>query len=165
MYSPDRYSHFTLLPILLLPFMLAGCGDGVTQPCSSSGFINKTDASDTQLGELWQGAQPEMATKPIPLDPVSSSGNITYASPNPKALKVTPDCHVTVTTKPNVLPNSKFPGFSCSESPTGYCAEITLGSGPWTVEIVAPDLLEPGATSWEFQNVILEKLGYNVEGR
>jgi hypothetical protein len=151
--------------LLVSFFALTGCGYSTPPQCSASGFINDTSATDAQLKGLWQGAQQQLATQPIPVDPVTSPGNITYAAPNSQALNVEPACQVTVVTEANVLPASGQPGFACSESPTGYCGGMTLGAGPWTVEVVTPDLLNPGATGWEFQNVILEKLGYNVEGR
>lgn len=140
--------------------------------CSVNGFFNQSTATDAQLLALWQGAQQQLATQPIPMDPVTNPGNVQYSPPDPRALSIEPACKVTVIALPNTQPLPTYPpGFPCppnSDAPPGYyCAGATLGGngGPWTIEVVQNDLLDADATGWEMQNVILIRLGYNVGGR
>jgi hypothetical protein len=159
---------FRLVPFLSLTLVaLVGCGANFTDgtPCSPNGFINQTALTDAQLLSLWKGAQTQIATQPIPLDPVTDPRDITYDPPDPKAMSMEPQCQVKVVAAapaPNV-PN----GYACSQSPTGYCGGMTEGGsgGPWTLKIVSTRLNNPGTTGWEMQNVILYKLGVKFNGR
>ena len=134
-------------------------------PCSPNGFINETTATDAQLLALWQGAQTQLATQPIPLDPVTHPTDITYDPPDPKAMSVEPECQVKIVAQPPA-PNVGN-GFACTASPTGYCGALTMGGtgGPWTIEVVSTAVNSAGTTGWEMQNVILYKLGVSFSGR
>jgi hypothetical protein len=145
--------HRTTLALALL---LAGCGAGTKPTASPSGFINQTtDATDAQLTALWQQAQQALATQPIPMNPVTSPNDITYAKPDPRALQLQPDGLDVIE-----MPGAYFP---CSESPTGYCAGLT--EGPEQIEVAQKYILSAGGTGYEMQNTMLERLGYNVSGR
>lgn len=146
--------------LFLAALMLTGCGGASDPPADASGFINETSATDAQLAALWKGAQQQLATQPIPLDPVTNPNNITYAPPNPKALQVEPDGLIVKYGPPPYAPDGAF---ACSESPTGYCWGITISSHE--IEIAPKMILSAGATGWEMQDVILIRLGYNVGGR
>jgi hypothetical protein len=158
-----------LLPFVsLVSAVSVGCSsvpfsDGI--PCSPNGFINETEAPDAQLLALWQGAQTQLATQPIPLDPVTDPNDVTYAPPDSNAMSVGPLCQVKIVAMPPApnVPN----GFVCTASPTGYCGGLTMGGkdGPWTIEVVSSELNSAGTTGWEMQNVILYKLGVSFSGR
>jgi hypothetical protein len=149
--------------LLLLP--LVGCAGNASLTAScDGGFVNNSVATTAELQADWKAAQTAIATQPIAMNPVS--GKPYTDPPNPAALTVEPSCQVKVKGMPNALPLPKA-GFPTSASPTGYAAGETLGSDPWTVEVVEPSLntFYDAAAQWEFQNVILEQLGYDVQGR
>lgn len=125
------------------------------QPCSSDGFINLTTATDEQLESLWVGAQKALATQPIDIDPLGSDPHT--VAPDNKALDQWPGCQVEVRTTPGP--------FAAPQSPTGYANGETMGAGPWIIQVNEQEVLNPGVTGWEMENVILEKLGISVKGR
>lgn len=131
---------------------LAGCG---TPTVISDNFNNQTTATQAQLLALWQGAAQQIATQKNPINPVTDPDNPGYWPPDPRALDLEPDGLTVIE-----MPGNAFP---CDASPTGYCAGETLSSQK--IEIAAKYLLQPDGTGWEMQNVILERLGYNVSGR
>ena len=135
-------------------------------PCTSTGFYNSSPATPEQIAKAWQQAQTNIATQPILLDPLGSHPHTAPA--DPRAFNVESDGSVSVIGMANALtPNN--PGFPTSDSPTGYAGGLTKGgsSGPWTVEVVTPTptTIDAPAMEWEFENVILYKLGYSLEGR
>jgi hypothetical protein len=152
----------------LLAPVAVGCGaSSQLQGSCTSGFVNHSVATLSQLQNDWKIAQQTLATHPIEMNPLGIDGAPYFDPPNPAAFDVEPGCQVEVKGMANALP---FPsaGFATSASATGYAAGETTGSGPWTVLIVEPSAttFDDAAAQWEFQNVILESLGgYSMQGR
>lgn len=135
-------------------------------------FVNYTALTDAQLLAIWNTAAQGLATQQIPL-----STNGTNLQPaDPKAMTIQPK-NVAVISMPDwsVADLVKIdPAWAGHAVPTGTFAvdtgfeyETVAGiTNPWTRPRVY------GATSvlatvlvWEFQNVILDKLGYDVSTR
>jgi hypothetical protein len=142
---------------------------------SSKTLINKTGVTDAVLMASWASAQQGLATAPFPLN--DSGGQIHPA--DPRALTVQPK-NLTVVSVPDWSPTDLAkidPAWAGHAVPTGSFA-IMQGSGLFGYETVAgmtcpwtrPRVY--GATSvlanvcvYEFQNVILKELGYDVSAR
>ena len=156
-----------------------GCGGGVNASSSNaSGFDNQTNGlvSDAQLLELWHHAQAQIATVPFILNPVpvllNGAAN-QMAGPDARAYQVNPG-KVRVVAVPDIPLASLPPEFNngAHPDPTGiigqcndvvhYCHSSCHGD---TVYVAASMATSDGATGWEFQNIILARLGYNVSGR
>ena len=135
-------------------------------------FLNYTGLTDAQLLTIWNTAAQGLATQQIPL-----STNGTALQPaDPRALTVTPK-NVAVISMPDwtVSDLTKIDSAWAGHSvPTGAFA-VDTGTGYETVHGITLPWARPriyGATSvlasvlvWEFQNVILSKLGYDVSNR
>ena len=140
----------------------------------SETFINDTALTDAQLLAIWNTAAQGLATQQIPI----STNGTNLQPPNPKALTIKPE-NVTVVSMPDwtISDLEKIdPAWSKDKDPSGSFAVIGDGLlGYETVAGITMPWRRPriyGATSvlstvlvWEFQNVILNKLGYDVEGR
>jgi hypothetical protein len=157
--------------------IVAACGGQPAQRPDESGFINQTNgaATSNDLKGLWQRAQQTLATQTIALNPVTAEFQnvaVVYVAADPRAYQVAPN-GVTVTAVPDI-PVSALPSvfkdkgyvdptgvIRCS-CPTGYCHAYTNNQQVWVAQSMA---LNDGATGWEFQNIILNRLGYDDGGR
>ena len=124
---------------------------------------------------MWQRAQQTLATQQIPLNPVTAQVKgvaVVYVSPDPRAYQVSPNC-VCVKTVPDIPAQSLSAqyqqkgyvdptGVIQCNSATGYCHSYTDNHDVWVAQSL---VLNDGATGWEFQNIILDRLGYNDSGR
>jgi hypothetical protein len=133
-------------------------------------FVNNTSLALIDLMKIWSTAQQGLATQQIPLN--TQGGSLVPA--DARALTVQPE-NVTVTVVPDwdltdlIKVNAAWAGHAV---PTGtFCvgldnetvSGVTL---PWTRPRVygAASVLST-VLVWEFQNVILKKLGYDVSNR
>ncbi len=143
---------------------------------SSAQFINHTKVSDAVLMDAWKQAQQHLATNPFPM---SGQGTAGSHPPDPRALNVQPK-NVAVIAVPDT-PISDLvkvgKAWSIDKDPSGAIL-IDFAAGfleyttvhavtmPWTRPRVYAAASEvPNVLSYEFENIILAKLGYNVEGR
>jgi hypothetical protein len=135
-------------------------------------FVNETAVTDVQLNYAWLQAQEQIATQPFPL---SFAGGPMHA-PDIKARTVTPE-NVTVIAVPDE-PISNLvkvnPKWGTHTDPSGAILEqvgfsyVTVHAitCTWTrprVYAAASEL--PAVLVYEFENIILKKLGYDVSGR
>lgn len=155
-----------------------GCGGGSApqskQAPASNAFV------DPKLEALWQGAQTAVATQPITLNAASVAEG--KASPSvieadtraygvsPSGITVTaipdltvaelqaqnPDLQLQHTTDPTGIINAP------ASSGVTYCHSYINGSSIFVAQSL---LYNPGATGYEMQNAILERLGYNISRR
>ena len=172
--------------ILLFFAALTGCGGGKfnSTPSCTTGFDNQTNggATDTQLQALWQQAQQDLATQAIVLNPVTvqmHGRTLQTIGPESRANGVQPKC-VAVVTVPDLTVaqlQAENPGVALQHNtdPTGiircpegalakYCHSFTASNNQ-AVYISTSMVLNFGATGWEFENIILARLGYNTAGR
>jgi hypothetical protein len=121
---------------------------------STATFINYTSVSDAALQEQWTLAQQGLATAPFPM---TYSGGPMHAA-DPRALTVQPK-HVTVISVPDITPGAIVtPDFS--QTPCHSFAE------PWKKSrVYAASSKVPVTLAYEFENLILSELGYDVSGR
>jgi hypothetical protein len=172
----------SLLRLLaLIPLIgILGCGGGgsSSHSASSSGFDNHTDglASDAQLLQLWHNAQGRIATASISLNPVAvlmTGAPTQVVAPDPRAYQISPG-YVCVIAVPDIplasLPSEWHNG--AHPDPTGiidkcndvvqYCHASSSGDTVW---VAASMITSDGTTGWEFENIILARLGYDVSKR
>ena len=139
---------------------------------SSTTFVNYSSATTAELSHAWATAQQQLATSPFPM---SAAGGNNHPA-DPRALTVQPE-HVTVVSVPDV-PISDLtkidPAWSKDKDPSGA---ILLNSGTsyttchaftctWRKPRVYAATSEiPNVLTYEFQNIILSKLGYDVSQR
>lgn len=173
--------------LLLLVTCLSGCGGSQFTPtpsCASSSFDNQTNggATDSQLQALWQQAQMELATQPIPLNPVAvqmQGGALVTITPDSRADTVQPECTAVIAIHDLTVAQlqAENPGVALQHNtdPTGiihcpegamarYCHSFTASNNR-AAYVSASEVLNFGATGWEFENIILARLGYNTSGR
>jgi hypothetical protein len=192
---PRQYStpHRTFVSIattatFLLVVAFTGCGGGSqyapTPSCAASSFDNQTNgaATNSQLQAIWQQAQHELATQPIALNPVSvqmQGGTLQTIVPDSRANGVQPNC-IAVITIPDLTVaelQAENPGVALQHNtdPTGvihcpagalakYCHSFTASNNQ-AAYVSASEVLNFGATGWEFENIILARLGYDTSGR
>jgi hypothetical protein len=143
-------------------------------------FENHTSASTAQLKDLWVGAQTYLATQTIPLNPVTAAARgtpVTYSPANSRAYEIEPNgLGVYAVTDLTVAQlQSENPGMQLQHpsDPTGvvHCPDNTTHARycvsyckDGAVYVAASQVLNPGATGYEFQNVILMRLGHDVSG-
>jgi hypothetical protein len=145
---------------------------------TSATFINYTAVADEVLAQCWQQAQQQLATQPFPLDGAGTTG---MHPADPRALTVAAQ-HLTVVPVPDVSPTDlatatglaawlKVPqpsGTILVEENNGLLGYITAHAVTETwrkPRVYAAASQIPTVLIYEFQNIILHKLGYNVEGR
>lgn len=135
-------------------------------------FVNYTALTDVQLLAIWNTAAQGLATQQIP---ISTNGTNLHPA-DPRALTVKPE-NVAVISMPDwtIADLEKIdPAWSKDKDPSGSFA-VDTGFEYETVAGITNPWKRPriyGATSvlatvlvWEFQNVILNKLGYDVSSR
>ncbi len=173
--------------VLLSAPILTGCGGSQFAPtptCASTSFDNRTNggATDAQLQALWRQAQQQLATQNIPLNPVTAltqGAAPQTLSPDSRANGVQPQC-IAVIAVPDLTVaqlQAENPGVTLQHDtdPTGvihcpegaqakYCCAFTSSNNAG-IYVAASQVLNGGATGWEFENIILARLGYNTAGR
>jgi len=135
-------------------------------------FVNYSSLTYVQLMGIWSTAQQGLATQQIPI----STDGTNLHPPDPRALTVQPE-NVSVISMPDwsIADLEKIdPAWSKDKDPSGSFA-VDTGIDYETVAGITMPWKRPriyGATSvlatvlvWEFQNVILDKLGYDVSTR
>jgi hypothetical protein len=135
-------------------------------------FVNYTPLTYVQLMSIWSTAQQGLATQQIPL----STNGTNLQPPDKRALTVQPE-NVSVIAMPDwsVADLVKIdPAWAGHATPTGTFAvddgidyETVAGiTMPWTrPRIYGATSVLANVLVWEFQNVILDKLGYDVSTR
>jgi len=185
--TPRSFIPLMLTAILFLSMISNGCGGGQFAPtpsCTATSFDNRTygGATDSRLQALWQQAQQELATQPIVLNPVAAQVQgvaLQTIAPDSRANQVQPQC-VAVITVPDLTVaqlQAENPGVALQHNtdPTGvihcpegalarYCVSFTASNNQ-AVYVAQSEALNFGATGWEFENIILARLGYNTAGR
>lgn len=163
---------------ILLTLVLGGCGGRATPP---AGFVNQTRHSDAELQSLWQQAQQHLSQQ-IDLNPLEQE--MKNAKPHilpgePRVWTVSPH-QLVVSSQPDVSAAELFAATGTMRSdPTGliFCKQ------PCNVNYAPAYSLYPQPTtryaaSWEFsnnnfdvlveyefENQILNALGYDVRWR
>jgi hypothetical protein len=142
---------------------------------SGKGIINLTPYPDAALASAWTQAQRGLATAPFPLD--DAGGSIHPA--DPRALTVQPK-NLTVVSVDDVpiatLVEYIDPAWAKDTDPShtflitnsGFLEYETVAgmTCPWTrPRVYGASSVIPTVCVYEFQNVILAELGYNVENR
>ena len=135
-------------------------------------FVNATAVSDAVLAEQWKLAQQGLATAPFPLN---DQGSNMHAA-DPRALTVQPK-HVTVVSVPDT-PISDLvkvdAAWAKDKDPSG--AILLLVGLEYTTchsfaccwrkpRVYAAQSKVPVTLAYEFQNIILAELGYDVSNR
>ena len=180
-------TKFASTAVLLFVAVLTGCGGSQFAPtptCASTGFDNRTNggATDAQLQALWRQAQQQLATQNIALNPVTvlTQGEaLETVSPDSRANGVQPQC-IAVVAVPDLTVaqlQAENPGVALQHNtdPTGvihcpegaqakYCCAFTASNNAG-IYVATSQVLNVGATGWEFENIILARLGYNTAGR
>jgi len=136
-------------------------------------FVNYTAASNQVLEDTWKKAQQDIGASMFTL---SAYGNVPHP-PDPRALTLEPK-NITVVAVPDweISDLVKIdPAWAIDKDPSGAFAMSDGLSGYETVAGVTEEWIRPriygaastipGVLEWEFQNVILKKLGYDVENR
>jgi hypothetical protein len=173
--------------VLLFVATFTACGGSQSAPtpsCSATSFDNQTNggATEAQLQALWQHAQQELATQQISLNPVAvlvNGGALQTIAPDSRATSVQPQC-VAVISVPDLTVaqlQAENPGIALQHNtdPTGaihrpegalakYCHSFTASNNQ-TAFVSVSMVLNFGATGWEFENIILSRLGYSTAGR
>ena len=179
MANPTRF-FWAATGVGILGFLLA-CGGQQGGPqsakCDASGFVNQTNgfATSSDLAEMWQRAQHTLATETIPLNPVKAQFQhvpLTYIAADPRAYDIHPSCttvravaDLAVAALPASLRGKGYvdpTGVIRCGGPTGYCHSYTDNHDVWVAQSM---VLNDGATGWEFQNIILTRLGHDDSGR
>jgi hypothetical protein len=153
---------------------MLGCGGG-----SGSGNDPVVVASDPQLVAMWGRAQQHLATVNIVLNAAvvkTTPGTLPdTVPPDPRALTVGYD-GVTVTVVPDLTAaelKTEDPAIAQRHQhdptgvihclpPAGYCASYLSGDSIYVAKSLE---YSDHATGYEMQNVILERLGYDISGR
>jgi hypothetical protein len=165
---------------LLATISIVGCGGGgsTSHSATTDGFDNQTKglASDAQLLQLWHNAQTRLATSPISLNPVAVllNGAVNRAiAPDPRAYQINPG-YVRVIALPDIPLSALPPEWhnGAHPDPTGiiaqcnnvvqYCHASSSGDTVWVAASMADS---DGTTGWEFENIILARLGYDISMR
>ena len=145
--------------MVFVAWLLSSCGGS---PAAAPQNRAAAQFSDPRLQALWVGAQQAIAYQPIVLNAaLVAEGRQTVPetiAPDLRALGVSPQ-GVTVTPVPDVSPGVIAAPAGASAN---WCHSYTQGSA---VYVAASLEYSAGATGWEMQNVILERLGYDVSGR
>src|SRR3974377_1340436 len=132
---------------------------------------------DLAWQRLWHQAQRELATQPIVLNPVAAQVQgvpLQTIAPDSRANQVQPQC-VAVITVPDLTVaqlQAENPGVALQHNtdPTGvihcpegalarYCVSFTASNNQ-AVYVAQSEALNFGATGWEFETIIVARLGY-----
>jgi len=121
---------------------------------STATFINYTSVSDAALQEQWTLAQQGLASASFPM---TCSGGPMHAA-DPRALTVKPK-HVTVVSVQDITPGAIVTPDMSQERCHSFAE-------PWhKPRVYAAQSKVPVTLAYEFENLILSDLGYDVSGR
>jgi hypothetical protein len=187
--NSGRFVKVPSTAVLLFVAALTACGGSQLAPspspsCATASFDNRTNGgvTDAQLEALWQQAQQDLATQTIPLNPVTvlMQGAVPdLITPDSRALGVQPKCIAVIAvpdlTVAQLQAENPSTALQHNTNPTGvihcpegaqakYCCAYTASNNEG-VYVTASELQNFGATGWEFENIILARLGYNTSGR
>jgi hypothetical protein len=188
--TTSHHSNFIIIATtatLLFLVVFTGCGGSQYAPtpsCAAAAFDNQTngEATNSQLQALWQQAQQDLATQTIALNPVTvqmQGGTLQTIAPDTRANGVQPNCIAVITVPDLTVAELKVenPGVALQHNtdPTGiihcpagalakYCHSFTASNNQ-AAYVSASEVLNFGATGWEFENIILARLGYDTAGR
>jgi hypothetical protein len=183
----SNYLIIATAATLLFVGAFTACGGSQYAPtpsCTASAFDNQTNggATNSQLQALWQHARQDLATQTIALNPVTvqmQGGTLQTIAPDTRANGVQPNCIAVITVPDLTVAELKAenPGVTLQHNtdPTGiihcpagalarYCHSFTASNNQ-AAYVSASEVLNFGATGWEFENIILARLGYDTEGR
>ena len=169
-------------PVLLVATaILTGCGGGAPPSTTPLGFVNRTHHSDADLQAIWTTAQQSVAQS-IDLNPLQEPAvNVPreLLPGDSRALTVMPQ-HLTVAAVPDVSSNILFAATGARRAnPTGMipCPKPCNVRFSTAYSSYNPPLTKY-ASSWEFdgdnfsvileyefENHILQALGYNMKWR
>jgi hypothetical protein len=157
---------------------MLGCGGGTGKgPVVVASGQPVVVASDPQLVAMWGRAQQHLATVNIVLNAAivkTTPGTLPdTVPPDPRALTVGYD-GVTVTVVPDltaaelkiedpaIAQRHQHDPTGVIHGPAGYCASYVSGDSIYVAKSLE---YSDHATGYEMQNVILERLGYDISGR
>ncbi len=165
---------------LVLTVVLLGCARNPSGP-ATAGFINQTQHSDADLGVIWEEAQRSVAQK-IDLNPLQRASNNVPADMrpgDPRAFDVEPNL-LSVSPVPDVSPEVLFDATGEQHAdPTGLiaCPQPCNVRYSAAYSFYQPELTRYAASwefagdnfnvilEYEFENHILNALGYNMKWR
>ncbi|MGA8490863.1 MAG: hypothetical protein WB711_10595 [Terriglobales bacterium] len=165
----------------VLMMVLLGCGGSPKSPVPAAGFINQTRHSDADLQAIWTEAQQSLAQQ-IDLNPLQQLSNGVSANirpGDPHALGVEPH-QLLVAAEPDVSPEVLFAATGEQRAnPTGMiaCPQPCNVRYSTAYSFYQPDLTKYAASwefdgdnfnvilEYEFENHILNALGYNMKWR
>jgi hypothetical protein len=168
------------LRVFILMAVLVGCGGGIPDALPV-GFLNQTQHSDADLWAIWKTAQQSLAQQVDinPLQRMSSDVPADIRPGNPGALRVKPH-QLRVAAKPDVSSSVLFAVTGVYRAdPTGliacprpcnvryaaayswYTRQVTRYAASWEFQGDNFALI----VEYEFENQILEALGYNMRWR
>ena len=168
-----------LLGLLFAITLLSGCGGD--KPVPPVGFVNHTQHSDAQLWTLWHAAQQDLSQQ-VDLNPLQRT--LTHVPPrvlpgDPRAWSISPH-QLLVSSQPDVSAASLFSSTGINRAdPTGliacpqpcnvhYAPAYSLYAQPVTRYAVSWEPSENNfdfLVEYEFENQILNALGYDVQWR
>ena len=174
--SSDMRTKVSTLSFLLLLIGCAAVNQTANTDSSAPAFINQTAAPAAVLMQQWVIAQHTISEKESDLNPVTRmlfpGTPMKIIPPDPRAMNVLPH-GVKVVSVPD-LPISQLSqrdgAWASHTDPSGVfdcggnilahaCVDIRTNT------VYAAASLVPGALEWEFENIILSCLGYDVSGR
>jgi hypothetical protein len=164
---------------LVLILVLAGCGGGLPGRASVA-FVNRTQHSDADLHAIWNAAQ-QTLSHALDLNPLQRIGTNVAADIQPgdvRALRVTPR-QLLVWPQPDVPSSTLLAATNVYRAdPTGLIACPRPCNVRYAAAYSFPPNLTRYAASWEFrgdnfsvilqyefENQILDQLGYSLRWR
>lgn len=174
------FRNAILVAVFLIPLALlaVGCGGtpGGLQAASSaasascsSGFINQTGLPTSALVAQWQQAQNNIAVKGVYLD-AAIHNPPTRLVVDPRAMNIQPNC-VTVISIADIPVAQLPPAYARAgyTDPSGViqCSGVYAHSCVFisSKTVYTAKSLESIAPIYEFENLILAALGYDLSGR
>ena len=164
--------------VALIALFFCGCGavPDSSPPDATVLFINETSASNSALMQQWTTAQQNIAVKPSDMNPVTrllvpGTPAVTIQQ-DPRALTVLPR-GLKVVAVPDISISQlvlRDPAWGRQSDPSGVidCGAKLLAHSCVDIQantVYSASSLIPQALEWEFENVILNSLGYDVSGR
>lgn len=168
-----------LICTLLLALAALGCGGnasgspfagaGLKTAACESGFVNQTSLPTSALITQWQEAQNAIAVTGVYLD-AAVDHPPTHLVVDPRAMNIQPGC-VTVISVPDIPVAQLPPAYAQAgyTDPSGViqCGGVYVHSCVFidTRTIYTAASATSTAPEYEFENLILAALGYNLSGR
>ena len=150
--------------LLLAVVWLIGCGGMPSEPANTAApraFINRTSVSETVLTQAWSFAQINLTNNPILLNQltVSTQGSTqVWAQPDARAMGLQP-WGITVEEQPEGPQHAIPCSIGLCASYVTFSPDIVVASDYWLKTQPVPVL------QYEFENLMLHRLGYDVSKR